>query len=143
MSSVYRSDLEEGERGPLELLRAFWRLDEAGEASFPDLKEKELRWNALEHKTQALMKVLRESRESREFWKVWSYLYPLDHHELLHQRLHLPREVHCPLQHDEGMDGREGGLEGRLTLRAQHLRDTDPIRETFHYGVRCTAVLIH
>lgn len=53
------------------------------------------------------------------------YLYPLDHHELLHQQLHLSCEVHRSLQHDKSMDRWEGCLDGRLTLNTQHLRYTE------------------
>lgn len=135
---LYKADLEECKGGPFELLCAFWRLDEPGETSFPDFKDKQRRWNSLEQKRDWRQEICNRA-ENRER-SHQTYLYPLDHHELLHQWLHLPREVHCSLEHDESVDWWEGRLDGRLTLNAQHLRNTEPIKETFYYGVRCSAL---
>lgn len=78
---------------------------------------------------------MRSATETRtEKAQVRSYLYPLDHSELLGQLLHFPCEVHGPLQHDEGVDRREGCLDGRLTLDTQHLWDTEPNEDISLWG---------
>lgn len=82
------------------------------------------------------MKVTGQSTEILVTGLLSLYLYPLNHHELLHQRLHLACEVHRSLQHDEGVDRGEGGLERRLAPDTQHLGDTEATQETFQYEPR-------
>lgn len=60
------------------------------------------------------------------FSSVNVHLHSLDHHQLLHQWLRLPGQIHGPLQHDEGVDGWKGGM---VALLGQHHGNTEEERE--------------
>lgn len=53
-----------------------------------------------------------------------AHLHSLDHHQLLHQRLDLPNQIHGRLQHNEGMNWWEGGTHWKLTLHREHAGNT-------------------
>lgn len=60
------------------------------------------------------------------------HLHSLDHHQLLHQWLCLPSQIHGPFQHDEGVDWWERGMHLRVTLYRQHQGNTEERVKSWH-----------